>query len=52
MANKDNENRNGNEQNNGKWDELIDIMNELSEYHAHFVILLAKLYLDMERNGR
>lgn len=36
----------------GKWDELIEIMNELSAYRAHFVVLLAKLYRDMERNGK
>lgn len=39
-------------QNGGKWDELIGIMNELSDCRAHFVILLAKLYRDMERRGK
>lgn len=36
----------------GKWNELIEIMDELSAYRAHFVVLLAKLYRDMERNGK
>lgn len=39
-------------QNCGKWDELIGIMNELSDCRAHFVMLLARLYLDMERRGK
>lgn len=38
-------------QNGGKWDELIGIMNELSDCMAHYVILLAKLCLEMEREG-
>lgn len=37
---------------NHKWSELIEIMNELSDYRAHFVVLLAKIYLEMEREGK
>ena len=44
--------KNENKQTNGKWGELIEIMNELSDYRAHFVVLLAKLYRDMEREGK
>lgn len=59
MDTKTNENKlNGTEamqnqdaQNGGKWDELIGIMNELSDCRAHYIILLAKLCLDMERKG-
>lgn len=35
----------------GKWDELIEIMDGLSGRSVHFVILLAKLYRDMEERG-
>lgn len=36
----------------GKWDELIEIMDTLSDCRAHFVMLLAKLYQDIERRGK
>lgn len=35
-----------------KWSELIEIMNELSDYRAHFVVLLARSYLRLERAGK
>lgn len=36
----------------GKWEELIEIMNTLPDYRAHFVILLAKVCQELEREEK